>query len=146
MPLPLEGANMPVIAASKQLRYVLWADAISCLMCGGVQVAFTRSLAHDLGFPPMLLLATGNFLLLYAAAVAFLATRARASSAIIGLLIVGNLVWGIAAVSVLLSGEFEPTILGKAYAVAQALTVAVLAKLQYYFGFRSRAQSLAPLQ
>jgi len=127
---------MPLISSPRHLRYVLWADAISCLMCGAVQVAFTRSLAHDLGFSPMLLLTTGNFLLLYAAAVAFLATRARAPSAIIGLLIAGNLMWGVAAVALLLSGEFEPTFLGKAYVVAQALTVAVLAELQYYFAFR----------
>jgi hypothetical protein len=74
---------------------------------------------------------TGDFLLLYGVAVAFLAMRARAPTALIWLLIAGNVAWGVAAVGVLLTGDVHPTFLGKCYILAQTLTVLVLARLQY---------------
>jgi hypothetical protein len=59
-----------------------------------LQVGFTEYLSQHLGLPWTLLVATGDFLSLYGAAVAFLASRTRVSSAIIWLLIVGNFLWG----------------------------------------------------
>jgi hypothetical protein len=113
------------------LRYVLWADAISCLACGLLQVAFTGYLSQHLGLPSVLLAGTGDFLLLYGASVAFLATRTQVSGAIIWLLIVGNFSWGLACVGLLLANDVHPTSLGKGYVVVQALTVLILARLQY---------------
>ena len=74
----------------------------------------------------------GDFLLLYGAAVAFLATRARTPAVIIWLLVVGNIAWGVASVGILLAGDVQPTLLGKGYILAQALTVLLLAGLQYF--------------
>ena len=65
------------------------------------------------------------------AVVAFLATRTQVSGAILGLLIVGNIVWGVLAVAILLEGDERITLLGKGYVTAQALTVLILAQLQY---------------
>jgi hypothetical protein len=113
------------------LRYVLWADALSCLACGLLQVSFTATVSERLGLPAMLLADTGMFLLFYGAAVAFLATRIRTPSAIIWLLIFGNIGWAAACIALLLGGGLELTLLGKAYVVAQALAVGVLAELQY---------------
>jgi hypothetical protein len=123
--------NMLSKPSHQLLRYVLWADAISCLACGVLQVAFTGSVSQYLGLPLTLLGVTGDFLLLYGAAVAFLAIRARAPTGIIWLLIVGNVAWGLAAVSILLEGDVRPTLLGKGYILAQTLTVLILARLQY---------------
>jgi hypothetical protein len=119
------------IPSNNFLRIVLWADAASCLICGLLQVSFVRPLSQYLGLAAALLAGTGDFLLLYGAAVAFLATRARAPAAIIWLLVVGNIAWGLAAVGILLAGDVQPTLLGKSYILAQALTVLLLARLQY---------------
>jgi hypothetical protein len=113
------------------LRYVLWADAISCLACGLLQVVFTASLGQILGLPLTLLADTGLFLLVYGTVVGFLAMQARGRNAFIWLLIVGNVTWGVAAVGVLLGGNLQVTLLGKGYIIAQALTVLILARLQY---------------
>jgi hypothetical protein len=113
------------------LRYVLCVDAISCLASGILQVSFTGFLSQHLGLSPTLLTATGDFLLLYGAAVAFLATRTRVPRAIIWLLIVGNCAWGLASVGILLGNYVHPTEVGKGYIAVQALAVLLLARLQY---------------
>ncbi|HWY96109.1 MAG TPA: hypothetical protein VNX69_12990 [Steroidobacteraceae bacterium] len=113
------------------LRYVLWIDAISCLICGLSQVAFTGTLSEWLGLSATLLAGTGEFLLLYGVVVAFLATRSRTPGAIIWLLIVGNAAWAVACIACLLGSGGTITLLGKVYVIAQALTVAVVALLQY---------------
>jgi len=113
------------------LRYVLWADAVSCLACGILQVTFTASLSKLLGLPAPLLADSGAFLLLFGAAVAFLGARTPAPGAILWLLIAGNIAWGAGCIALLLGGILAPTLLGKAYIVAQALAVVVLAQLQY---------------
>jgi len=65
-------------------------------------------MGERLGLPVGLLAHTGEFFLLYGAA---------------------------ATLALLLVGGLSPTLLGKGYVVVQALTVAVLAELQY-FGLR----------
>jgi len=115
------------------LRYVLWADAISCLVCGILQVALAGPLSSYFGLSENLLMGTGIFLLVYGAVVAFLATRTQVPVAILGLLIVGNIMWGVLAVAILLEGDARLTLLGKSYVTAQALTVLILAQLQYLF-------------
>jgi hypothetical protein len=122
---------MPVKTYQDFLGYVLWADAISCLVCGILQVALTGPLSSYFGLSENLLMGTGVFLLVYGAVVAFLATRKQVPGAIIGLLIVGNIAWGVLAVATLLGGDARITLLGKGYVTAQALTVLILAQLQY---------------
>jgi hypothetical protein len=123
---------MPVKTYQNFLRYVLWADAISCLVCGMLQVALTGPLSLYFGLSLTLLMGTGVFLLLYGAVVAFLATRSRVPGAILWLLIVGNTVWGVLAVAILMGGDERITLFGKGYITAQALTVLILAQLQYF--------------
>ena len=124
---------MPAKTYQNFLRYVLWADAISCLVCAILQVALAGPLSSYLGLSENLLMGTGIFLLVYGAVVAFLATRTQVPVAILGLLIVGNIMWGVLAVAILLEGDARVTLLGKGYVTAQALTVLILAQLQYLF-------------
>ena len=65
---------MPVKTSQHFVRYVLWADAISCLACGLLQVTLTSTLNVHLGLSQALLSGTGVFLLLWSAMVAFFAT------------------------------------------------------------------------
>lgn len=123
---------MSLLSSPNFLRRVLWADAISCLACGLLQVAFPGSMRELLGLPAGLLVHTAEFLLVYSVVVAWLATRGQPPAFMVWLLVLGNAGWAVACVALLTAGGLAPTVLGKAYIVMQALTVAVLAELQYY--------------
>ncbi len=120
------------------MRNVLRIDALSCVACGLLQLVFPAQLADLLQLPAPLLAYTGEFLLVYAAVVAFVSTRKPIPRNVVWLLVAGNLGWAAACVLLLLSGSVQPTVLGMAYVLMQALTVAVLAELQY-FGLRRTA-------
>lgn len=135
---------MPVQTYRNFLRYLLWADAISCLACGFLQVALPGFLSLHFGLSQALLTGTGVFLLLYGVAVALLAMRKHVPNAIVALLVAGNIGWGILAVGLLLEGDHRITLLGKSYVVAQAFTVLILAQLQYFCLRNSRATQSAP--
>jgi hypothetical protein len=124
------------------LRHVLWADALSCLACGMLQVTLPGTLTLYFGLSQALLIGSGVFLLLCGAVVASLATRARVANVIVGLLILGNIAWGVLAVGILLEGGTQITLLGRSYIVMQALTVLVLARLQYSCLRVNRAERL----
>ena len=129
---------MSILSSSHFLRNVLRADAISCVASGALQLLFTGLLARLLGLPEPLLLGTGAFLVVYAAAVAFISTREPIPRAIVWLLVAGNALWALGCVALLLGNAAAPTLLGQAYVLVQALIVAVLAELQY-FGLRRNA-------
>jgi hypothetical protein len=133
---------MPHLASRNFLRFVLWADAISCLACGVLQLTLGDPLNQLFSLPAGLLVDTGVFLLVYGAAVAALAMPARVPGAIVWVLIVGNIGWGVAAVGILVTGDVHPTLLGKAYVVVQALTVLILADLQYFAVRRGKSDRL----
>lgn len=122
---------MPLTSSVNFMRLVLWADAISCLVCGLLQVSLTTVMSERLGLPASLLADTGIFLLFYGAAVLFLAMRIRAPNATVWLLIAGNMAWAVACIAFLLRGVAELTLFGKGYVVLQASAAAILAQLQY---------------
>ena len=84
-----------------------------------------------LKLPSPLLQATGWFLLAYAAAVGWIALRTPVARGLVWLLVVGNALWAFACVGLLASGAIAPSSLGTAWVLVQALTVAVLAELQW---------------
>lgn len=123
------------------LRNVLRVDALSCIACGALQVAFPQAMARLLNLPEALVTYTGGFLLLYAAVVAFISTRNPLPRPIVWVLVAGNLGWAALCVLLLASGRVSPTALGMAYVVMQAVTVAVLAELQFFGLRRSGVQA-----
>lgn len=125
-----------LMASPNFLRNVLRADALSCAACGVLQVIFPTAMAGLLGLPEPLLSYSGEFLLVYAAFVAWLSTRQPIPRALVWLLVVGNMAWALACGAVLLG--LVPTTLGISYGLVQALTVIVLADLQF-FALRRRA-------
>lgn len=132
-------SSIPFMSSPNFLRNVLRADALSCVACGVLQVVFTGQMAQLLGLPEALLAYTGEFLLVYAAVVAFVSTCDPLPRPLVWALVAGNLGWAIAcALLLLVSGRLAPSMLGTTYVVAQALTVAVLAELQF-FGLRRSA-------
>lgn len=129
---------MSVMSSPNFLRNVLRLDALSCLACGLLQLAFPGQMARLLNLPAPLLAYTGEFLLVYAAVVGFISTRSPLPRPLVWALVMGNLGWAAACAGLLFSGQVAPSLLGTAYVVLQALTVAVLAELQF-FGLRRAA-------
>ncbi|SFU94985.1 hypothetical protein SAMN05216350_109111 [Polaromonas sp. YR568] len=131
-------SSSSILSSPNFLRNVLRVDALSCIACGVLQVAFPAAMARLLNLPEALIAYTGEFLLVYAAVVAFVSTRNPLPRPVIWALVAGNIGWALACVLLLVSGSVSPSMLGVAYVVVQALTVAMLAELQY-FGLRRAA-------
>lgn len=118
-------------ASPRFLRRVLWADALSCLGCGLLQLVFGASLAKLCGLPLALVTGTGIFLLVYAAIVALMAARMPLPHPLVWGLVIGNFMWAIDCVLLLVGPWASPTLPGQIYVGTQALTVTVLAELQW---------------
>ncbi|MES2401026.1 MAG: hypothetical protein V4573_13635 [Pseudomonadota bacterium] len=134
-------SSTSIFSSPNFMRNVLRVDALSCIACGLLQVMLTSQMAGLLGLPAPLLAYTGEFLLAYAAGVFFLSTRQPMPRMFVGALAAGNLGWAVACVVLLISGDVQPTVWGMGYLALQALTVAILAELQY---FCLRATALKP--
>jgi len=113
------------------LRRVLLADGAVSGACGALMLAGAAPLAGLLGVPEGLLRWAGLSLLPWAALVLWLARRASISRGAILSVIVLNALWAVDCLLLLLSGWVAPTALGVAFLLVQAVTVGVLAELQY---------------
>jgi hypothetical protein len=100
------------------------------------------ALTSLLNLPEALLLESGLFLIAYAAFVGFLGSRAAMPKALVLLVIVGNALWTLASIAMLLSGTVSPNLLGVAFVVMQAIAVGVFAELQF-IGLRKSAAAMA---
>jgi hypothetical protein len=128
-------------SVSTFLRRVLTLDAVLSAVMGAVMALAAAPLSSLLGLPASLLTWTGLSLLPFAALVGWLATRENPPREGVWAVVVCNALWAVGSFALLASGGLEPTLLGKAFIVFQALVVALLAELQF-FGLR-RARRLA---
>lgn len=115
------------------LRRVLLADAAASGLTGLVMaLGADAPLSGLLGVPEALLRYAGLALLPFAGFVLWLATREAAVPRLaVWVVILGNALWAVDCLALLLSGWIAPTALGIGFVAAQALAVAVLAELQY---------------
>ncbi|RYF82245.1 MAG: hypothetical protein EOO29_07730 [Comamonadaceae bacterium] len=120
-----------VLASPRFLPRVMALDAASCAATGAAQLAFTDALARLTGLPVGLLVGTGVFLLLYAAAAAWIARLQPVMRTLIGLVAVGNFGWAVGCVALLASGLYAVSALGMAWVLAQAVTVVLLGEAQW---------------
>lgn len=120
---------MSMFASPRFLRGVLWADAASCFASGALQLAALDALPRLFGLPQLLLLDTGVFLVAYALLAAWAASRPVPPRGWVALFAAGNLAW--AAGCGLAVALLQPTALGVAWIVMQAIAVLVLADLQW---------------
>lgn len=131
-----------MIHPSLFLRRALLADAV---VSGAMALLLTFGagvLTSLLNLPGALLLESGLFLIAYAAFVGLLGSRAAMPKALVLLVIVGNALWTLASVALLLSGAVSPNLLGVAFVVMQAIAVGVFAELQF-IGLRKSAAAMA---
>jgi len=112
------------------LRRVLLADAAACGVMGLVLLLAIRPQAGVLGLPPALLGAVGASLLPLAALLGVLGTRPAVSRRAAWALVVYDLLWVVESIGLLLTGWIDPTGLGVAFVIGQAMVVACFAELK----------------
>lgn len=122
---------MTRLSMNRLLRGALFADAIASGAMGVLLSALPTTLASLLALPEPLLRYTGAFLVLYAAFVGWLGARARPHALLIWAVIIGNAIWVIDSLLLVASGWVNPSALGYAFVIAQALAVGVFAELQF---------------
>jgi hypothetical protein len=134
---------MHTITSSVLLKRALWLDAVGSAGVGVLQLAVAQQLVTALELPRLMLVGTGEFMLVYAAALVWLATRARLWSAAVKVIVYGNLAWAGVSVALLFTGALSPTSLGVGYVALQAAAVALFAALEWA-GLRASAPAVAP--
>jgi hypothetical protein len=113
------------------LRNVLWIDSLTCLLSGAASLALGHMLAGPLGLPLGLLQGSGVALLIVAAFIAFAAKNTPQLRWPVWGVVIGNAAWVLESVLLLVGDSVQPTTLGTAYVIAQAVAVAVLAELEF---------------
>lgn len=120
------------------LRRMLWLDAATGAATGALQLLLTGWLASFLGLPGTLLLVSGWLMFAYVAGIGFIATRPFVPAPLVRLLIGANFLWVLGCLALLLGDWVMPTLAGKAFIAIQAVTVGLLAELQWV-GLRKAA-------
>jgi hypothetical protein len=124
------------------LRRVLALDAASSAAMGLGLIALAPTLAPLFNLPLDLLREAGLILLPFAVLVGYLAAREQPSRVGVWAVIALNAVWSVDSIVLLLSGWVEPTGLGYAFVIAQAVAVGVFAELEYV-GLRRASLAVA---
>jgi hypothetical protein len=132
---PLEDYMTAITASidrSTFLRRVLFVDAATCVAMGLLLLLAAGVLASLLSLPSMLLQYAGLSLLPIAAFMAWVATRSGLSRVAVWVIIAGNALWVVGSVVLLLVGGWvSPSLLGYVFVIAQAVTVVLLAEMEY---------------
>lgn len=120
-----------IIRVSNFLRYVLFADAATCLACGLLLTIGGGFLQNLLGLPATLMFYAGLSLFPFTAFLLYAATRKSISKTAVWLIIGANLLWTIDSFLLLVSGYVAPTTFGYVFVIAQALGVLMFANLEF---------------
>ncbi|HZW47780.1 MAG TPA: hypothetical protein VFF61_09650 [Microvirga sp.] len=121
---------MTTIHPSPLLRQALLADATTSGAFGLLMLLAAGPLSHLLGLPEVLLRGAGAILIPYVALLAWLGLRERMHRALVWAVILGNVLWLVDSLLLLVSGWVSPTGAGYAFVIAQALVVLMYAEFQ----------------
>lgn len=120
-----------MINPSLFLRRAIQGDAIITGAMALLLVAAAGVLGPMLNLPESFLRQIGIFLIVYAALVGFLGTRETMLRFAVWAVILCNALWTIDSIVLLFTGWVSPNLLGTAFIVAQAVSVGIIAELQY---------------
>jgi hypothetical protein len=120
---------MNAFTAPTAIRRLLIADALISGVTGIAMIALAGAVEPLLNIPSSLMRVTGVVLLPFAAMVLYFAKQVTRSR--VWTVVTLNLAWVAGSVLILVEGLIEPTALGTAFVVFQALVVAALAELQF---------------
>lgn len=129
-----------ILGSPHFLRRVLWLDAGTGLATGLLQLLASDFLEKWLGLPAQLLIGSGWLMLGCVAGIGMIATQATIPRGPVMALIVVNLLWVLACLTLLLGAWVAPTMLGKIFIATQAVTVGLLLELQWLGVRREPAQ------
>lgn len=113
------------------LRRVLLTDAVASAAAGLLLALGAQVLTGLLGLPVALMRYAGMSLLPFAAIVLLVGMRNVPPRIPVLAIIAYNALWAIDSVVLLAGGAVNPTLLGAAFVIAQAVTVGLLAALQW---------------
>ena len=120
-----------IIRVSSFLRYVLFADALTGLVCGLLFTFGESYLAGVFGLPASLTFFAGLAMFPFVALLIYAATRKSISKTFIWLIIGINVIWGIDSFLLIFSGYVSPTNFGYFFVIAQAIGVFAFADLEF---------------
>lgn len=125
------------------LRTVIGLDAAACGLMGA-GFAFDASLLSPiLGLSPAFMQPVGLFLLVYAAGLAFLASRKALPRGAVWALVAFNVAWAIESFAIMALGWVQPTTLGVGFVAAQAVAAVIVGDLQYLVLRRAKREAAA---
>jgi len=113
------------------LRRVLALDAVASGATGLLLAAGAGPLAPLLGLPEPLMRPAGVFLIGYAAVIGVMSRRYELPKIAVNMVVALNALWAIESLAILALGWVQPTALGYAFVVFQAVVVGVFAELQF---------------
>ncbi|MDZ7842144.1 MAG: hypothetical protein U5R46_15185 [Gammaproteobacteria bacterium] len=128
--LPMED-SMSKTTFPFPLRKLLLVDAATCAGFGLLLTAGAQLAGPLMQIPVALLFYVGLSLFPIAVFMAIVATRSAIHPAGAWVIIAGNVLWAGASFLLLAGDWIAPNLLGSSFIVAQALVVAVLAKLEH---------------
>ncbi|MDN6856582.1 hypothetical protein QO207_08275 [Pseudomonas sp. CAN2814] len=132
---------MTLLQSSPLLRLTLKVDAIAGGAMGLLMALAAQPLGTLLGLPFVLLLVAGIVLLPLALVLYWMSNQSVLSRTGVWAVIALNALWVVESVALLVTGYVQPTALGYAFVIGQALVVLLLAELEF-FGMR-RSEILA---
>jgi hypothetical protein len=112
------------------LRLALKLDAVVTGVNGAAYLAAAGPLEDLLGVSPDLLRPLGAFLVLFAAAVWFVATRPKPPRGAVNAIVEANAAWAVGSLAFLALGASSPTVVGGVWIALQAVVVGGFAALQ----------------
>ena len=119
------------MTTSRLLRIALLADAAATAATALLLIGFSAPFESLLGLPATLSRTLGLGLVPYAALVAYLGTRPRISPGAVWAVIACNVFWVADSALLLMGNWIDPTPLGVAFVIVQAVAVAGFADLQF---------------
>ena len=113
------------------VRRLLLTDALVSGATGALMAGAAPILESWLGLPAPLLRFAGIALLPFAAVVGWLALQTSPARAAVQAIVAANFAWVAASILLLAAGGVNPTALGIAFVIFQAVVVGCLGELQY---------------
>lgn len=129
---------MTLLQPSPLLRLTLKADALAGGAMGLLMALAAQPLGQLLGLPFVLLLVAGIVLLPLALVLYWMSNQPALLRTGVWAVIALNALWVVESAALLVTGYVQPTALGYAFVIGQALVVLLFAELEF-FGLRRSA-------
>ena len=134
---------MNTIVSSRFLKNAFLADAAATGALAALHLARPQAVTGLLDLPETLLHGTGLFMAGYVLMLLGLAASRNLWRPLVWFVVVGNVLWALASIDIVVLDLVQPSTLGTLYVVAQAVGTLVLAGLQY-LGMKKSPQAAVP--